>query len=68
MYEGEHVCEWKLYGWTITVDERYGGWTITVSERYGGWTITVGEHVYGLIARGLKLCMWKLCWPKIMVG
>ena len=36
---------------------------ITVSERYAGWTITVGEHVYGLIARG-----WKLCWPKITVG
>ena len=67
MYEGEHVCGWKLYGWTMTVDERYGGWTITVSERYAGWTITVGEHVYGLIARGWKLCGWKLCWPKITV-
>ena len=67
MYEGEHVCGWKLYGWTITVDERYGGWTITVSERYAGWTITVGEHVYGLIAHGWKLCGWKLCWPKITV-
>ena len=66
-YMGEHVCGWKLYGWTITV-----------GEIYGGWTIKVGKHVCGLTCMWVKAMLAKktaaitvdeqLQWVKDMVG